>query len=155
MPISKRMRDSTSPLRFTITKKHAKDAVCRDPQKCVVAVAVREALPDHVSEIHVGSKITKVVDTHGLVIRYGTPQKLAKALRWFDTSGLWDLPEGDYHLNPPSADKRLGAWKALKRKKGKKPTAKKRKGGFLLWAGKRIPTRHVTRVESIARGARA
>jgi hypothetical protein len=156
MSSPERMKDATTALRFMITKKHVKTAVCMDPQKCVIAQAIREALPDHVSAIHVGGKITKVVDTSGLTLRYMTPEKLAKELRNFDKTGLWGLPDGMYRLNAPHKHYQLRALARGLRNpsKPKSKRAKSGRRGFQKFEGKRVPTRHVVRVESIAAASR-
>lgn len=147
---NKKVRDATRPLAFKITKKHVKDAKCGDPEQCVIAQAIRDALPDHVAEIHVGAMVTKVVDYNGNVIRYATPPKLHDALHGFDLNRGWKLPDGDYRLNPLPPSKRLGkqasAGASTFGPRKKKPGSK----GWNQFNSKAPPTRHVVRVEVVA-----
>ena len=136
-----KVRDASRQLVFHITKKHVKIAKCGDPKECVIAQAVRDALPDHVRELHVGAKITKIVDIAGHVIRYRTPVVLATALRRFDLKKGWLLPDGEYRLTPPSPSHRLGSRRG--QRTGPKVGTPK---------GKRhtVPTRHVRSIYQVA-----
>ena len=131
--------DATMPLKFEITKKHVAQAKCKDPKQCVIAQAMRAALGDYIQEFEVGARITKVTFA-GRVVRYETPAALRLALRHFDQTGHWDLPEGSYALRKPSKGKRLGDGGG---RTGSGPHATKR-------PKKRhaMPTRYVDRVNA-------
>jgi hypothetical protein len=135
------MKDATRPLRFVISRRHIAAAQCGDPNRCVIAEALKDALVDHVAEIHVGAAITKIVDTHGDVVRYATPSMLRKALRKFDQRKGWELPTGEWELDPVPANKRLG------RDQSPGPGARRKRHRHLF--GHRAPTRHVTAIGAI------
>jgi hypothetical protein len=106
-----------------ITKRHIERAVCGDPQYCVIAQALREALSVNVAtgtleKVEVGSRITKVYVTNK-EIRYATPPAFTQSIRVFDVTGQWELPSGEYALIAPPKSLRLG-YKPPPHKQGKK-----------------------------------
>lgn len=131
--------DATRPLVFRITAKHIAAAKCKDPQQCVTAQALRDALGDHLEQFEVGGRITKVWTTDKIV-RYETPAALRLALIEFDKTGRWNLPLGTYQVRKPAKGRRLGESGGRTRTgPHKTKRAKKRHA---------VPTRHTT----IARG---
>lgn len=100
--------DAQKPLSFKITRASIVLAKCKDPTKCVVAQAMMALFGDIFDGIEVGSSITKLY-IPGKEIRYSTPSSLKRAIVIFDNTGLWNLPEGEYTLLPPSKTMRLNA----------------------------------------------
>lgn len=95
------VKDADTILRFFIDgERHTQEAICKDPRRCVIAVALREVVPG-LEEIEVGPNITKVV-IPGICYRYQTPPQLAKALINFDNTGTWNIPDGTYVLRVPT-----------------------------------------------------
>jgi hypothetical protein len=107
-------KDATSSISFQITPKHIRAAKCKNPRECVIAQALRQALPDYLAEIIVGASITKMVMMDGTVLRYYTPENLRAALKSFDKRGIWNLPTGVYKLRVPPPSLRLARMKGEK-----------------------------------------
>lgn len=120
------VEDAVKPLRFYINKeRHAESATCSDPEKCVIALALSEAVPD-LQAVEVSSGITKVV-TSSKCIRYRTPPRLRKALKHFDLTGMWGLPDGVYSIELPRGKQQLVKNMSEKDKKRIKTQAAKYK----------------------------
>jgi hypothetical protein len=137
--------DSTKPLTFKITKAFMALAKCKDPSNCVVALAVMALLGDFFDGIEVGTNITKIY-TPGKETRYSTPSSLRNAIRVFDRTGSWNLPEGEYTLLPVPPSDRLGArpnrWDRVS------GTINGRQGRTMFKA-RALPTRRVIRASSL------
>lgn len=99
--------DATKPIWLEITEENVADAVCGDPEQCVIAQAFRSHCGDLFETIEVGATVTKVVRRDGVKVRYRTGALLRSALLHFDRTGQWDLPPGDYRLAPPHRSMRL------------------------------------------------
>ena len=137
--------DATKPLTFRITKAFIAMAKCKDPAKCVIALAVMALLGDLFDGIEVGTNITKLY-TPGKEIRYSTPSSLRNAIRVFDTTGMWNLPEGEYTFLPVPPSDRLGA--RPNRFNNKSETSNGRTGRTMFKA-RALPTRRVIRASSL------
>lgn len=137
---SSKVVDATRKLAFAITAASIKQARCKDPGNCVVALAVRNALGDMFDGIEVGSSIIKVY-CPGRIIRYGTPKVLRDQIPEFDRTGKWSLPVGQYILMPPAPSMKLGGrpnrWQ-------KKPKGENK--GMTVFQGRKLATRRVKRV---------
>lgn len=122
-------RDAKRAMTFWITKKHVAAAVCKDPEKCVIAQALQAAFPDYIKTVYVGPSIVKLIMLDDTAVRYATPKPLKLALKKFDQLGGWDLAPGRYKLLPPAPSARLGAHAPrprgnLPERKGLKATAR-------------------------------
>jgi len=137
--------DATKPLPFRITRAHIALAKCKDPSQCVVALAVMALLGDFFDGIEVGTNITKIYST-GKETRYQTPSSLRNAIRVFDKTGLWNLPEGEYVFLPVTPSNRLGA--RPNRWDNKSLTSNGRKGRT-MFKTRALPTRRVIRASSL------
>lgn len=113
--------DADNPLTLVISEAHIKNAVCKDPMKCVVGRAIGDHFgPGVVTGWAVGTNITKIfTPTH--IIRYSTPHRIATAVRVFDVTSEWGLPAGQYTLLPLSKSYRRGNRWNKKRNSGKRP----------------------------------
>src|SRR4051812_41236665 len=108
MSARRKLEDAKKPLTFKINHKHVALAKCGDPNNCVVAQAINDALGDYFDGVEVGSSVTKVYSPDK-VLRYATPNKLKRAIPHFDKTKQWDLPPGEYSLLPPPKSMRQGA----------------------------------------------
>ncbi len=137
--------DAKRPLVFTITPEDVESAVCGDPENCVIARACTHCLGDLFESIQVGASITKVVRSDGMKVRYKTPAFLRRALIVFDTTGVWDLPPGEYRLAPPKPSSSVEA----NAKRNRLHTIKKKKPGCKKKRKAYLPSRRVARVDSL------
>lgn len=143
--------DATKPLSFEITKKCCQLAKRRDSQGCVIAQALHASIGDLCEGIFVGSNIIKIV-TSDRIVRYTTPYKIRKQIPDFDKTGEWNLPLGQYTLQPVPLSRRLGSHKRWdKWRKTKKKKNQPRKGG--LFQPRTLATRQMTRIEALAKEA--
>lgn len=138
MSARREIKDAKKPLTFKISPKHVVVAKCGDPNNCVVAQAINDALGDYFDGVEVGSSVTKVFSP-GKVVRYATPNKLKRAIPHFDITKQWDLPPGEYSLLPPPASMRIGA----RPNRWKKKSVKKTTAGRDMFKGRALPTRRV------------
>jgi len=134
-----RIIEPRTPLLFEITKKHVElaDKHRGQPCFCVVAQALQE-VPDAVAAV-VHPYITNLMTGTGNVRRYLTPTVLREALDNWDKGNDWQLPSGEYFLEPVYNSKKVsvmrqeykdrksrGEFKGRKRNKcplRKKPTS--------------------------------
>jgi hypothetical protein len=137
--------DATRPLTFKITKAFIALAKCKDPSQCVVAQAVMALLGDFFDGIEVGTNITKLY-TPSKETRYSTPSSLRNAIRVWDKTGKWNLPEGEYTLLPVPPSDRLGA--RPNRFNRESVTSNGRKGRSMFKA-RALPTRRVIRASTL------
>jgi hypothetical protein len=127
-------------LTLTITAKHIKEATCKDASKCVIALAIGDSEVGQFAEgFAVGSNCTKII-IGDKVLRYKTPYKLAAALKHFDITGKWDLPEGTYTLLPYVGATRR--WESARRLGGKQDVFRGRIAA---------PTRYVPRIGALCK----
>lgn len=133
------VEDAIFPMYFTITSAHVRKALCKDPANCVIAQAVRAKYGFQIVGVLVGPSITKVF-MKDKVLRFKTPAILARALKNFDRTELWDLPPGEYVLHVPKGGDRIGGRESrwVKHRKG---TSGK---GRTVFQGRNLPTRHIT-----------
>lgn len=136
MGIQRVVVNATKDLDFKIGETHVALAGCGDPTKCVVAQALWDCLGDFFQGLQVGSNVTKII-TSDKVIRYKTPAPIRKAIPFYDKTGKWDLPAGEYTLLP-------FIQRPPRRKDDKK--RKKQRGMFVP---RSIPSRRVMRVEVV------
>ena len=106
-----RVEDATRRFVFEITKEDVKNAVPRNPERCVIRQAIHHTLP-MITEIWVGASVTvltvRETKTDEFVkYRYGTPHILNVALNQFDQTGDWGLPPGIYYLGKIEPARRL------------------------------------------------
>lgn len=111
-------KDATEPLLFPVRRRHVVNAVPRDPEHCVIALALssKSAKVRPVRAWNVGALIVHIVfgDEPGVVYRYQISQKSMGLTRLFDTSEEEikrnpQLVAGKViQLNPPSPTKKIG-----------------------------------------------
>lgn len=89
---------------FSIDNQDVKIAKRHDKNHCVIACALRDVLG--ISKVEVGARTVRVWNG-GKVVRYMTPTYLTTALKNFDSTGKWNLPDGVYRLNPPPVSQTL------------------------------------------------
>lgn len=131
-------------LEFRITPEDVKLAECKNPNCCVIAVAVKRAIGPVFEEIEVGSTVTKIM-TRGEVISFTTPHNLSRALRVFDNTEVWPLKPGVYALK--AYDKSRNRLDVLHKSRGK---WKGKKTQFApIGGGRATRTRQVRRVEML------
>lgn len=94
-----KVMDAKITLVLDISKKDIERAKPGDMDNCVVAQALQRQLGTH--QVCVGRNITSVLK-EDVLVRFKTPNVLAKNLRIFDKTGCWSLPEGTYELKPPT-----------------------------------------------------
>lgn len=133
--------DATRSHTFTISKEHIKKAKCKDPSQCVIAQALNDSMGAFFDGVEVGSTITKVYYP-GRILRFATPVLLRKALKGFDETGIWDLPEGKYELTPPKGTLRLGS----RPNRWARVSQTKTEPGRDTFSARAMPTRKVSRV---------
>lgn len=122
------VEDASKPLRFIIDPVHIESGACGDPQKCVIAQSLLDAVP-LLSDVEVGSTITKVV-IGDKCVRYMTPPRLRAALRVFDVTGKWNLPPGVYVLPIPRSGYKLNDNESEDRREKQRQRWKKWKQEF-------------------------
>jgi hypothetical protein len=142
----RKVKDATKTLTFRITYSHVARAKCSNPNECVVAQGLKDLFGDLFEEVYVGGSIIKLV-TKTEVIRYATPKALREALIAFDEKKGWRLPPGEYTIRPPYRTNRLGG--GGRGSRWDKKTSGNGKPGRTVFMGKKLPTRHVVRVESL------
>lgn len=108
MKVRYKKKDATRPLVFSVTSENVEDAVCSDPSHCVLALALKDCFGDLFEDVQVGITCTKLYRGDGTVVRYRTPLALREALKTFDRSGKWLMPEGEYRLLPVAPSYRMG-----------------------------------------------
>lgn len=87
-------------LTLAIDHNDVRGAVRRVPDACVVALAiVRCTLGPYITGAEVGTNITKLwSDESKIEVRFHTSDELGKAIRKWDKTGRWILPNGAYWL---------------------------------------------------------
>lgn len=96
--------NATSAMLINITPRAIARAVPGDPYKCVVAIALHDALGDQY-KYEISATTIKVIDEHhGVMLRFALPAAMQRAIKKFDRpgrwKGLWDLAPGVYRLPP-------------------------------------------------------
>lgn len=133
---------------INVLKRHVEGAKCQDPNNCVVARALDEALPYGLFEVQVGAKITKIFTTCGKVFRYRTSDALARGLRHFDKHKSWNLAEGSYDLLPLKGGDKIGGRpdRPENKKKPGDPPKYPQNGRPSGFRGRSMPTRTVEKL---------
>lgn len=140
------IQDSNVSLSIQITEEHVKKAVCKDPTQCVVAQALKQHFSGMLDGFIVGSNITKIFSIGGKTcVRYSTSGPLARSLKAFDETGLWNLTPGIYELKPLAQSYRRAArFDKMKHSGGTKS---------LFNNGKRAPTRYAPTICQLVKAA--
>lgn len=86
-------------LGFRVEQCNIKNGKPGSKNLCVLADALKDTFGETVQGFEVGTKITKIY-VAGQVTKYRTPTSLQKTLRLFDKTGRWNLPVGQYYLEP-------------------------------------------------------
>lgn len=98
------VKDATGPIFFEITDKDISSVNRRkDPEKCVIAQAIRHSLPQVVNVYACASITILTIIKSGklLKVRYQTSSELRRGLNNWDIGMNWNLPAGRYRLLPP------------------------------------------------------
>lgn len=98
----KSAQDANQDLALNISKNHVLGAVCKDPQKCVIANAGR-GVPKLTDVWATASYV--YLEIAGDWFRYRTSSVLRDALLRFDETGDWKLKPGQYLLRAISRSK--------------------------------------------------
>ncbi len=102
--------DAEKPWQIRVTEEDIAKACPKNPEMCVVALAIESMLgPFSVAGFEgmaVGTRITKVY-LSGHEIRFATPHELTDSIRVFDQIGEWKLPPREYTLLPLPPSLRL------------------------------------------------
>lgn len=86
-----------------------------DPCACVIANTL--VLIPRLLEAQVYATVTVLIWAGGVCHRYKTPKVLSNALKGFDANGGWDLPPGEYCLEPLDNTRRIAAVRERARKR--------------------------------------
>lgn len=91
---------ATNPLYFTIDEAIIRRAEPGNPERCVVALALKRVFGKQY-DFQVGKAYTKIWDRDAKIeIRWHTPGALSKRIGKFDKKKGWDLPANIYKLHP-------------------------------------------------------
>jgi hypothetical protein len=101
-----KVMDARIPMVISVRKEDFSCAKPGDMDNCVVAQAIKHQIGN--SEVRVGRKITSILK-EDVLVRFMTPNKIAKNLVIFDKTGCWSLPFGEYTLTPPSPSYKIKA----------------------------------------------
>lgn len=145
LPHTTRIRvHSPEPLEFRVREDDIAAALCKNPNACVVARAIKRAIGPALQDIEVGARSTRLVYAD-MVVVYRTSNTLRKALIDFDNTGLWSLPPGWYRLNRdvPSKDRN-----SIRGEYKKRPGPKRPQDVFKAIA---TPTRRVRNVSELVK----
>jgi hypothetical protein len=96
--------DADQPLTLQIGRADVRGAKIKSPDHCAAARAL--CRQDDVIEAHVFREVTLIVRKDRCE-RYITPQLLRNETVMYDKTGRFD--EGEYYLNPPMGQRKLGA----------------------------------------------
>jgi hypothetical protein len=89
------------PLKFNIKPEDVSCAKRKNPCHCVIAKAFLRQFNENLLEIQVFATLATLTYSGGRIHRYEVPEDLRKGLERFDSKkGGWNLPPGDYQLNP-------------------------------------------------------
>ena len=135
--------NATHAMLLNITQRAIDEAVPGDAYRCVVAIALHNALGDRYT-YEISSTTVKVIDEeYGVMLRFALPAAMQRAIKKFDRpgrwKGLWDLAPGVYRL-PPLAKSQI------ERADGRATTKITTEGGA---GGKTIVRRHARRLDPI------
>jgi hypothetical protein len=149
--------NATTRQMFSISQRHIDKGVPRDPERCIVALALHDGIGPEYS-YDVGVAITKIIDEENKVFaRFVTPKALGDQIKAWERRRLRGLPWGEWKLKP--GVQVLGAlpesWRLMyegkdKRKKKAKRAAEKRDAA----AGLIVKTTRKRRRASITRVVR-
>ena len=101
---------ATNSLYFTIDEAIIRRAEPGNPERCVVALALKRVFGKQY-DFQVGKVYTKIWDRNAKIeIRWHTPAALSKRIGKFDGKKGWDLPANIYKLHPMPKDV-VNGWK--------------------------------------------
>jgi hypothetical protein len=107
--------EASKPIYFLVTEKHAKHAIRKDCEACVLSNALRDQLGDLVDRV-IFKNSMGFLRTGNTIRRYRLDPKLKAAIKEFDKTGVWTMPYGEkYRLSPPSPAETLAAMRARSR----------------------------------------
>lgn len=114
------VKDATKNLSIEVSPADAKSKAVRNHKECAFAIACKR---NYIADAAIISIKTSYLIKDNIAYRYITPTSLAREITAFDRDSFFD--PGEYHLQRPSKQQKLGARKPTGPKKGKLESKRK------------------------------